>query len=68
VEVALVWIVALVCAAFVATAAIANHGRRRELSTDPKDLLARRYAAGEIGEAEYLTRLSILRDANELAP
>jgi uncharacterized membrane protein len=63
-EVALVWIVAIICSAIVA--AIGVSGTRNRDNLRPEDLLARRYAAGEIDEGEYLMRLSILRDANEL--
>jgi putative membrane protein len=68
VEVALVWIVLAVCSTIVL---VARTVTRRELgkgSVSPEELLARRYAAGEIDETEYLTRLSFLKDANELAP
>jgi uncharacterized membrane protein len=66
VEVALVWIVIAVCLTIVAVAGIAARRDHDQEKLAPQDLLARRYAAGEIDEAEYLTRLSILKDANEL--
>lgn len=65
-EVALVWIVAIVSGSAVLWRLFTPHRDARPL--DPKALLAQRYAAGEIDEAEYLTRLSILKDANELTP
>jgi uncharacterized membrane protein len=67
VEVALVWIVGMVSAAAVLWRVFSPnlvHGS----PPDPKAVLAQRYAAGEIDEAEYLTRLAILKDANELTP
>ena len=66
-EVAAVWIVGIVSGAAVLWRLFSPnlvHGA----PTDPKALLAQRYAAGEIDEAEYLTRLAILKDANELTP
>lgn len=66
VEVALVWIFLIIGATIVLTTMFAT-GRKRSLDQlTPKELLDRRYAAGEINEAEYLTHLSILKDANEL--
>ena len=35
--------------------------KRRELRVDPQQVLAARFARGEIDEAEYSRRLSILR-------
>jgi putative membrane protein len=34
---------------------------RRELEIDPEDVLAARFAKGEIDETEYSRRLSVLR-------
>ncbi|GGM90618.1 hypothetical protein GCM10010106_42740 [Thermopolyspora flexuosa] len=34
------------------------HERRRAREEDPKEILKRRYAAGEIDEDEYLRRMS----------
>lgn len=36
----------------------AMHERRRAREEDPKEILKRRYAAGEIDEDEYLRRMS----------
>ena len=41
--------------------AIEASKKRRELSVDPQQVLAARFARGEIDEAEYSRRLSILR-------
>jgi uncharacterized membrane protein len=41
-----------------------NSGKKKSL--DPKEVLAKRFAAGEIDQVEYLTRLSILEEAREL--
>ena len=65
-EVALVWIVAIVSAAAVSITSIRARRQRALGEVSPTELLARRYAAGELTEAEYLMRLSILKDANEL--
>ena len=65
-EVALVWIVAIVSGSAVLWRLFTP--AKLERTPDPKALLAQRYAAGEIDEAEYLTRLAILKDANELTP
>ena len=35
--------------------------KRRELQVDPQQVLAARFARGEIDEAEYSRRMSILR-------
>lgn len=41
--------------------AIDRSKKRAELSVDPESLLAARFAKGEIDEAEYSRRLSVLR-------
>lgn len=41
--------------------AIETVKKRRELRVDPQQVLAVRFARGEIDEAEYARRLSILR-------
>ena len=41
--------------------AIEASKKRRELCVDPQQVLAARFARGEIDEAEYSRRLSILR-------
>ena len=64
-EVALVWIVGMVSGAAVLWRVFTP---AKVHPVNPKALLAQRYAAGEIDEAEYLTRLAILKDANELTP
>lgn len=64
--VAIVWIVLIIATAAVLITLFRQGNQKAIASSDPKDVLARRYAAGEIDEAEYLTRLSILKDANEL--
>ena len=70
VEEVVVLIVFILTFGFVATVALARRNdtqrEQRRLGVDPKDLLAQRYASGEIDETEYLMRLSILKDANEL--
>jgi uncharacterized membrane protein len=66
VHVSIVWIVLIISAAAVLITMFRSGRNGAIASGDPKDVLARRYAAGEIDEAEYLTRLSILKDANEL--
>jgi len=52
-------IVALVWAAL---RAFARDGDRREPPRDPKDVLAERFAKGEIGADEYRERLSVLEE------
>ena len=65
-DVEVVWIVAIVSAAAVLWRLFSPG--KHSAPTDPKAILAQRYAAGEITEAEYLTKLSFLKDANELTP
>ena len=52
-------IVALVWAAFHA---FAPYGGRPEAPHDPKDVLAQRFANGEIGANEYQERLRVLEE------
>ena len=57
---------ALLILAIVATVWLARHNRGRGNSSaaheSPEDILRRRYAAGELDEDEYLSRLAGLRD------
>jgi putative membrane protein len=58
---AVVLLVIAVLAAVVlglALLAHASRARRRPAPDDPKEILRRRYAAGEIDEDEYLRRMS----------
>lgn len=52
-------IVALVWAAI---RAFTHDGDRRDPARDPKDVLAERYARGEIDAAEYQERLRVLEE------
>lgn len=48
-----------------AVVALARGERPRVSTTDPETLLARRFAAGEIDEDEYRSRLDILRRSRD---
>ncbi|GAA4227920.1 putative membrane protein [Streptosporangium album] len=52
-------VVAVVAAVVLGVALVLRASRRpRPLSDDPREILRRRYAAGEIDEDEYLRRMS----------
>ncbi|GAA3118519.1 hypothetical protein GCM10010466_06820 [Planomonospora alba] len=58
---AVVLLVVAVVVAVVLGLALVLHtsrARRRPVADDPKEILRRRYAAGEIDEDEYLRRMS----------
>jgi putative membrane protein len=51
---------ALVAIAWAALRALTTDGNRREPPRDPRDLLAERFAKGEIDTEEYQERLRVL--------
>lgn len=61
---AIVWMVlclgALVAIGWAVVRALTGGGSGREQPSDPKDLLAKRFANGEIDAAEYQERLHVL--------
>ena len=62
---AIVWVTFLCCATavlmFLVEARSKKSSKKRAAPVDPEQLLAERYARGEIDEIEYAQRLSVLR-------
>lgn len=56
---------ALVAIAWAALRAFTTDGNRREPPRDPKDLLAERFAKGEISTEEYQDRLRIFDESRK---
>jgi len=63
----LLWMVlswgALVAFTWAAIRAFATSGHRREAASDPKDLLAERFAKGDIDAEDYHERLRVLDES-----
>jgi putative membrane protein len=55
----ILFVIAVVVAVLLGVALVVHTSRRRKPALDdPREILKRRYAAGEIGEDEYLRRMS----------
>ena len=61
-------IVAIGCATTVTLAMIRAVEIRIKLRRPPEEVLARRLAAGEITEAEYLAKLDVIEQGRALTP
>ena len=65
--VALFWALVLGSVVVLVRYLVDGHNSRRDVpleSTSPADILAARFARGEIGESEYRDRLAVLREAH----
>jgi uncharacterized membrane protein len=61
-------IVVTVCSATVLQTFMRTVSIRIRRRGNPEEVLARRFAAGEIDEHEYLLMLSVLQETRELTP